>query len=239
MALPTTFPDLSTAQLPLVAFVATILVVLAVFAVSRISVNQRLYVYNYAQRAATSPMDPSVPFSQRVILPLIQQLANIVRSLSREQIEQDVRQKLGEAGTPYNLDVTTFLALRGAGLILPPLLYGLPRILAGTADLKVLAITLVLSGVGWNLPTIWLDSKNARTLRIEMQAVEIPKEFLADTTESAVDYELVSLGTQKFLLPVHAEVLTCMRGTSTCDKNVIEFRNYHKFSGESTIQFAK
>ena len=87
--------------------------------------------------------------------------------------------------------------------------------------------------------SLWLDKKTARVLRIEMQATDVPKEFLADTTESAVDYELVSLGAQKFLLPVHAEVLTCMRGTSTCDKNVIEFRNYHKFSGESTIQFAK
>ncbi len=95
----------------------------------------------------------------------------------------------------------------------------------------------------WIMPayrgSLWLDKKTARVLRIEMQATDVPKEFLADATESAVDYELVSLGTQKFLLPVHAEVLTCMRGTSTCDKNVIEFRNYHKFSGESTIQFAK
>ncbi|MDQ2944749.1 MAG: hypothetical protein M3Y27_02175 [Acidobacteriota bacterium] len=95
----------------------------------------------------------------------------------------------------------------------------------------------------WIMPayrgSLWLDKKTARVLRIEMQATDVPKEFLADTTESAVDYELVSLGAQKFLLPVHAEVLTCMRGTSTCDKNVIEFRNYHKFSGESTIQFAK
>jgi hypothetical protein len=87
--------------------------------------------------------------------------------------------------------------------------------------------------------TIWLDSKTARTLRIEMQAVDIPKEFLADTTESAVDYELVSLGAEKFLLPVHSEVLSCQRGTSVCDKNVIEFRNYHKFTGESKILFSQ
>ena len=72
-----------------------------------------------------------------------------------------------------------------------------------------------------------------------MQAVDLPKEFPADTAESAVDYELVSLGTDKFLLPVHSEVLTCLRGTSTCDKNVIEFRNYHKFSGESKILFSQ
>ncbi len=171
MALSAAFPDLSSLQLPLVVFVATILVVLAGFAVSRISVNQRLYVYNYAERASASPLDPSVPFSQRVILPLIRQLANIVRSISRDQIEQDVRQKLGEAGSPYNLDVTSFLALRGVGLIVPPLVYGLPRILAGTADVKVLAITLVLALVGWNLPVIWIDSKISTRRKIVTRAL--------------------------------------------------------------------
>lgn len=93
----------------------------------------------------------------------------------------------------------------------------------------------------WILPayrgTVWFDKKTARVLRIEMQATEMPKEFLADTAESAVDYEMVNLGAQKFLLPVHAEVLTCQRGTTDCDKNVIEFRNYHKFSGESNVVF--
>lgn len=87
--------------------------------------------------------------------------------------------------------------------------------------------------------TVWIDQKSARVVRIEMQGTDIPKEFLADTVESAVDYEMVSLGAQKFLLPVHAEVLTCQRGTTDCDKNVIEFRNYHKFTGESNIIFGK
>jgi hypothetical protein len=85
--------------------------------------------------------------------------------------------------------------------------------------------------------SLWLDKSSARVVRLEQQATDIPKEFLADTVESAVDYEMVTLGTQKYLLPVHAEVLTCQRGTSECDKNVIEFRNYHRFSGESNIIF--
>lgn len=171
MALPAAFPDLASLQLPLVVFVATILVVLAGFTVSRISVNERLFVYNYAEQASALPMDPSVPFSQRVILPLVRQLANIVRSLSRAQIEQDVRQKLGEAGTPYDLDVTSFLALRGVGLVAPLLFFGLPRILAGTADLKILAITLVLAGVGWNLPLIWINSKISSRRKIVTRAL--------------------------------------------------------------------
>ena len=86
--------------------------------------------------------------------------------------------------------------------------------------------------------SVWIDPKNGRVLRIEMQAQNLPKEFPTDHIESAVDYEYVRLGdAQQFLLPVHSENLACQRGSSNCSKNVIDFRNYHKYSGESTIQF--
>jgi hypothetical protein len=85
--------------------------------------------------------------------------------------------------------------------------------------------------------SVWISKETARVLRIEMQAVKIPVDFPDDTTEMAVDYDYTSLGTEKFLLPVKAEILSCQRGTSTCQRNVIEFRNYHRYSGESTITF--
>ena len=87
--------------------------------------------------------------------------------------------------------------------------------------------------------SIWLDKKSARVLRIEMQATNIPPDFPEDAVESAVDYGYISLGTDKFFLPTKAEVLSCHRGMNVCDRNVIEFRNYHKFAGESNIIFGK
>lgn len=86
--------------------------------------------------------------------------------------------------------------------------------------------------------SVWIDKDGAHTLRIEMQARNVPEEFPLVTVETAVDYDYVTLGTpEKFLLPVHAEVLSCRRGSNECERNVIEFRNYHKFTGESTIKF--
>jgi len=38
---------------------------------------------------------------------------------------------------------------------------------------------------------------------------------------------------------VHAETLSCQRGTSVCARNVIDFRNYHKYAGEAEIKFEK
>lgn len=85
--------------------------------------------------------------------------------------------------------------------------------------------------------SVWIEKDNARVLRIEMQAVKIPAEFPDDTTEMAIDYDYTSLGTERFLLPIKAEILDCQRGTNMCQRNTIEFRNYHRYTGESTITF--
>jgi hypothetical protein len=86
--------------------------------------------------------------------------------------------------------------------------------------------------------SVWIDKQSGHTLRIEMQAKDIPEEFPRISVETAVDFDYITLGTpEKFLLPVHAEVLSCSRGSNECERNVIEFRNYHKFTGESVIKF--
>ena len=73
---------------------------------------------------------------------------------------------------------------------------------------------------------------------IEMQAYGFPSDFPTDHVESATDYEYTRLGDAKqYLLPVHSETLSCQRGSSFCSRNAIDFRNYHKYTGESTITF--
>lgn len=85
--------------------------------------------------------------------------------------------------------------------------------------------------------TVWIDKETSRVLRIEMQAEAMPRTFPLDTVESAVDYDFVMIGDAKFLLPVHSEALSCERGTRQCSRNVIDFRNYRKFTSESSVTF--
>lgn len=86
--------------------------------------------------------------------------------------------------------------------------------------------------------SIWIDKENYRVLRIELSAKSLPGTFPLDTVESAVDYDYVLIGEGKYLLPVHSEALSCVRGTSQCSRNVIEFRNYKKFTADSNITFS-
>jgi hypothetical protein len=85
---------------------------------------------------------------------------------------------------------------------------------------------------------VWIDPASARVLRIEMQAAGFPEGFPADQVESATDYQYVRLGdARQYLLPVHAETLSCQRGTNFCSRNVIDFRHYHKYASESTVTY--
>ncbi|HXP87908.1 MAG TPA: hypothetical protein VN841_24470 [Bryobacteraceae bacterium] len=87
---------------------------------------------------------------------------------------------------------------------------------------------------------VWIDKETYRVLRIEQEGRNMPVMFPFDTVESSTDYDLVRLGTpQQFLLPVEAEVLSCQRGSSICNRNRIEFRNYRKFGAESSITFTE
>ncbi len=73
---------------------------------------------------------------------------------------------------------------------------------------------------------IWFDKGSTQALRVEFRALEIPKEFPADTLTLALDYDSVTLGSKTFLLPQHAELVGCARVTGWCTKDSVDFRDY-------------
>jgi hypothetical protein len=85
--------------------------------------------------------------------------------------------------------------------------------------------------------SVWIDKETGRTLRIEQQAIGIPRDFAYDKSESALEYGFVSIEGKKYLLPVQSVNVACMTGTSNCSRNVIDFKNYRKFSADSNITF--
>jgi hypothetical protein len=87
---------------------------------------------------------------------------------------------------------------------------------------------------------VWIEEKTAQVLRIEMSATDIPRDFQLDQVEASNDYGFVRLATaEQYMLPTHAETLSCERGSPACSRNTIDFRNYHKYTGEANIVFDK
>jgi hypothetical protein len=83
---------------------------------------------------------------------------------------------------------------------------------------------------------IWIDRKSASVVRIEMKAVDIPEQFPFRRVEATVDYGPVMLPSGRYFLPEKAENVSC-NDPKSCSRNVIEFRNYHKYVGESSISY--
>jgi len=84
---------------------------------------------------------------------------------------------------------------------------------------------------------IWVDKESRRVLRIEQRTTSVPQEFPFSKAEMILDYTFVKIDQKMYLLPGGSENLGCMRGSGTCTRNVIEFRNYRKFTADSAVKF--
>ena len=87
--------------------------------------------------------------------------------------------------------------------------------------------------------TIWIDKESRRVLRIEQQALSIPRDFSYDKAEAALEYGFVNIDGHSYLLPVQSDNMACLNGNANCSRNVIDFRNYRKFSADSSVTFDK
>ncbi|HEX4134955.1 MAG TPA: hypothetical protein VHY84_10125 [Bryobacteraceae bacterium] len=84
---------------------------------------------------------------------------------------------------------------------------------------------------------IWVDKETRRVLRIEQRAIDLPRNFAYDNCVSTLVYGYVDIEGKSWLLPIQSENIGCLAGTNDCNRNVIEFRNYRKFSSDSSVKF--
>jgi hypothetical protein len=84
---------------------------------------------------------------------------------------------------------------------------------------------------------VWIDRETNRVLRFEQIATEIPGDFPITAASSVIDYDWVTIGENKYLLPTHSEILltTVGRNRTIQSRNEIRFRSYQKFGAELKV----
>jgi hypothetical protein len=84
---------------------------------------------------------------------------------------------------------------------------------------------------------IWIDRETNRVLRFEQIATEIPADFPITATALLIDYDWVTIGENKFVLPIRSEVLITAvnKGQVVQTRNEIRFRGYQKFGAELKV----
>jgi hypothetical protein len=103
----------------------------------------------------------------------------------------------------------------------------------------------VITAVGYSTDTtitgmrgrVWIDRDNARVLRIESFATDIPDNFPVRTATRNIDYEWVKIADEKYLLPSLSDVRLTMREKSKVfeTRNVIRFKDYQKYGSEVKV----
>ena len=83
--------------------------------------------------------------------------------------------------------------------------------------------------------SIVIDKATKDVLRISLEADNIPPDFPVRRSSEVLDYDLIEIGDREFLLPVSAEFRSLAGHTST--RNLVEFRNYRKFSADTKLTF--
>jgi hypothetical protein len=82
---------------------------------------------------------------------------------------------------------------------------------------------------------IYADANTGEIDRIKFEAVDIPRSFPVTATTETLDYDLVPISGQQFVLPVTAKLY--MKAGRENSKNEIEFRAYRKFDTEEFIKY--
>jgi hypothetical protein len=84
---------------------------------------------------------------------------------------------------------------------------------------------------------LWIDAVDARVLRVESEATDIPADFPCPTAKRNIDYDWTTIADEKYLLPLVSDVRLTIRdqGKLYETRNVIRFKNYQKYGTDVKI----
>ena len=131
------------------------------------------------------------PFSQRVLVPLLQRIGEMSTSITPQKVLQDTTTKLEIAGNPGRIDASTFLASRFVvaiffgGILLLVSIFGTAHWPLGQTFL----IVSVFTAIGFFFPQLWLQTRiNARQKDVR-KAMPDALDLLTICVEAGLGFE--------------------------------------------------
>ncbi len=123
--------------------------------------RQRMLEYSDRDTPATlEEIELSLPFTQRVLVPVVRRGADVVTRLTPANMLETTRHKLEVAGRPGNLGAAEFIAIRFvAAIVLGGLTFFLFLRVSGRAEQYRFLFPPLMTAFGFFMPVIWLGSK--------------------------------------------------------------------------------
>jgi tight adherence protein C len=130
------------------------------------------------------------PFSQRVILPLLQKVGELSSRFTPQKALEDTTRKLELAGNPGRIDAGTFLASRFVvAVVFGGLLLGVSLISHNWSLGQTILVVLIFTAIGFFFPQLWLQGRiNARQNDIR-KAMPDALDLLTICVEAGLGFE--------------------------------------------------
>jgi tight adherence protein C len=181
--------------LPFILGGVAILIAIGLIAVGVSNSNQsdplldRLATYGAQEEVAENleAIEMSIPFSQRVLLPIMQQVAKLTTSFTPQQALERTQRMLNLAGNPSGLTPSVMWTMRFISLI-------------GLSGLMLLMFarrspTMLLLGgvggavVGFMLPQMWLSSRVTRRQQAVIRALPDALDLMSIAVEAGLGFD--------------------------------------------------
>jgi tight adherence protein C len=170
-------------------FIAIMLIILGI-AAPRPADEVEARLVEYGGRAMTlEEIELAQPFSQRVIVPLIQASSQFVSRFTPERTMESTRQKLELAGNPNNWSAAEFLGVRGLAALLLAALTFIVTMLTGTNLGQRLLFTAAMALLGFFLPTVWLGGRISRRQEEVVKTLPDALDLLTISVEAGLPFD--------------------------------------------------
>ncbi len=174
---------------PVLVFLA-IMLIMAGIAAPRPADEVEARLVEYGGRPLTlEEIELSQPFSQRVLLPMIQASAQFMTRFTPQRSLEATRHKLDLAGNPNNWSAAEFLGIRGLVALLLAALVFFVTMLGHIDPAKRLLFLVVVALLGYFLPTLWLGSRIRRRQNEIVKALPDALDLLTISVEAGLPFD--------------------------------------------------
>jgi tight adherence protein C len=154
------------------------------------SVEDRLDAFATLDRPPTlEEIELSQPFTQRVLVPLVEAVARLAKRFTPQETMEKVRHNLELAGKPYGWSPVQFIGIRFMAAIL---LGGLGALIVFVSTMSLPRRMLLMGGLGvggYYLPALWLKGRTSRRQREVIRSLPDALDLLTICVEAGLGFD--------------------------------------------------
>ena len=153
------------------------------------TIQERLEEYG-ARPLTLEEIELSQPFSERVVKPLLRNLAKTITRFTPQSLLRETANKLEKAGNPYNWTAVEFMGFRVlAGIILGVAGFLFTSV-AKVAAAKGLGFALLMGFLGFTLPSVWLGQKIKARKKEILKTLPDAMDLITVSVEAGLGFDL-------------------------------------------------